>query len=577
MSNMDANISQHIADLARDAKAWPYAEARALQARLEKMDHSGDVIFETGYGPSGLPHIGTFGEVVRTTMVRRAFEHLTGASTRLICFSDDMDGLRKIPDNVPTDSGIEEDLGKPLTSVRDPFGEYPSFGAHNNARLNAFLDSFGFDYEFMSSTERYRSGEFDDGMRTVLANYSTVMDIILPTLGPERRRNYSPFFPICPDTGVVLQAEVVMVDAPGETIAYRHPVTDKKMETKVTGGACKLQWKVDWATRWNVLGIDYEMAGKDLIESVRLSTRIQSAFGGIPPCGISYELFLDVNGEKISKSRGNGLTIEEWLACASPESLSHFMYGQPKRAKRLHFEIIPRTVDEYYQHLAAAQTQEPSALVENPLWHVHGKRPDPVDLPVSYTLLLNLASVCHAETPEVVWRHLGEYIPGASPKTHPELDRLIGYAVSYYLEKVRPNEKYRAPTKAEAGHLEALAKAIAALRAEGAAGHPAERPEGVEAEDVQSAVYAVGKEAGYESLRDWFGCLYEVLLGQKSGPRMGSFFALYGLERSIALINDAIEGRLVGGAGKAREEKGSGTDKATGGAGASPNAGERRA
>ena len=521
---------------AEDAKAWPFAEARALQARLAKMsgdDPSRPVLFETGYGPSGLPHIGTFAEVVRTSMIRRAFEVLTGRPTRLICFSDDMDGLRKIPDNVPNQEMLEPHLQKPLTDVPDPFGTHDSFGAHNNARLQSFLDSFGFEYEFISATDMYKSGAFDPALRHILNNYQAVRDVILPTLGAERQATYSPFLPICPDTGHVLQAKVIKVDTQNGTITYSDPRNNAEIDVPVTGGGCKLQWKADWAMRWYALGVDYEMSGKDLIDSVTQSSKITRALGGTPPAGISYELFLDANGEKISKSKGNGLSVEDWLRYGSPESLSLFMYSQPKRAKRLHFDVIPKTVDEYYQHLGKLPSQDDAEQLENPLWHIHSGLPNQAGLPVSFTLLLNLAAVCHAEDPQIVWAYVSDYAGNIDPKTHAELDRMIGYAVNYYQDMVRPYKTYRLADAAEAGHLEALKSQLVALADDSGA------------EDIQTVVYATGKAAEYENLRDWFKCLYEVLLGQSEGPRMGSFFALYGREKSIQLIDDALVGKLV--------------------------------
>ena len=520
-------------DIASDAKAWPFAEARNLLQRLEKTGGKDVVVFETGYGPSGLPHIGTFGEVVRTTMVRHAFETMTGAKTRLICFSDDMDGFRKIPTNLPDPEQLIPYLDMPLTAVKDPFGTAPSFGDHNNARLQAFLDSFGFDYEFVSSTRCYKAGDFDDALRTVLDRYEAIMKIMLPTLGAERQATYSPFFPVCPDSGKVLQAKVVSRDVANDSITYIHPDTDAEVETKVTGGSCKLQWKADWAMRWFALGVDYEMSGKDLIDSVTQSSKITRALGGKPPVGISYELFLDANGEKISKSKGNGLTSDEWLRYGSPESLSLFMYNQPKRAKRLHFDVIPKTVDEYYQHRTKIGDQDSAAQMENPVWHIHSGVPEATALPVTFTLLLNLAAVCLAEEPSVVWGYVSDYAPGVTAKTHPELNRLIGYAVNYYQDLVRPTKTYRLPTETEGKHITALLAAFDALA------------DDAPAEDIQSAVYATGKAAGYENLRDWFQCLYQVLLGQSEGPRMGSFFALYGRAKTRLLLTDALAGKLA--------------------------------
>src|SRR5436189_1487482 len=352
--------SPSLRELAEQSNAWPFEEARKIVARLKKAPKD-VVIFETGYGPSGLPHIGTFGEVARTTMVRHAFRVLTGdtVKTRLISFSDDMDGLRKVPDNVPNREMMASHLGKPLTRVPDPFSnEYPSFGAANNARLRAFLDRFGFDYEFLSSTECYMSGRFDAALVRVLERFDAVMNIMLPSLREERAQTYSPFLPISPQTGIVLQVPVVAHDATAGTITYEDPDSKERVTTLVTGGRCKLQWKPDWAMRWLALGVDYEMAGKDLIDSVKLSGEINRALGGTPPEGFNYELFLDEKGQKISKSKGNGLTIEEWLRYASPESLWLFMYREPKAAKRLYFDIIPRHVDEYQLLLEAYERQD---------------------------------------------------------------------------------------------------------------------------------------------------------------------------------------------------------------------------
>ena len=531
-SMMMSEVIAQLQDIAQDAKAWPFAEARALAARMERTGAKDTVLFETGYGPSGLPHIGTFGEVVRTTMVRHAYETLTGQATNLVCFSDDMDGFRKVPSNIPNQKMMANYIDMPLTKVPDPFGTAPSYGMHNNLRLQAFLDGFGFEYEFKSSTECYTNGDFDTTLIRVLENYDAIMAIMLPTLGLERQATYSPFFPICPDTGRVLQAKVVGQNPAAGTISYIDPATGDIRDIEVTGGKCKLQWKCDWAMRWVALGVDYEMSGKDLIDSVTQSSKIARALGTTPPAGLSYELFLDANGEKISKSKGNGLSVEDWLRYGSPESLALFMYGQPKRAKRLHFDVIPKTVDEYYQHLGKISSQEDDALLENPVWHIHSGPPSLSVLPVSFTLLLNLAAVCHAEAPAIVWGYVTDYAPDVSPTSHPELDRMIGYAVNYYQDLVRPQKIYRLPNETEQSHLQALKHALADL------------PDHASGEDIQSVVYAVGKAAKYENLRDWFKCLYEVLLGQTEGPRMGSFFALYGRDKSVQLIDDALAGRL---------------------------------
>ncbi len=533
MTNL-SNFNQEIANLANDTKSWPFIEARNLAKRLEVQSHTSkkEVIFETGYGPSGLPHIGTFGEVVRTSMIRYAFEVLTGRKTRLICFSDDMDGLRKVPDNVPNQDELIKFLDMPLTKVPDPFETHSSFGEHNNARLQAFLDDFGFDYEFLSSSNLYQNGAFDKALLDVLSNYEKIINIILPTLGPERQATYSPFLPICPHSNKVLQVPLTGYDKEAGNISYIDPLTMDEMTTNVTGGKCKLQWKADWAMRWHALAVDYEISGKDLIDSVTLSSKIVRALGSTPPAGFSYELFLDQNGEKISKSKGNGLSVEEWLNYGSPESLSLFMYTQPKRAKRLFFDIIPKTVDEYFTHLGKIGKCDKASQLENPTWHIHRGNPVELNIPVSFNLLLNLAGACAAEDKEVIWSYVGKYAPGVTPKTHPHLDVLIGYAVTFYQDRVRPFKSYRNASEKEKIYLKKLKVSLSELQEE------------TSAEDIQNRVYAIGKQANYENLRDWFGCLYQILLGQTEGPRMGSFFKLYGLKASLKLIDDALNDRL---------------------------------
>ncbi len=525
-----APVDETLRALAADAKAWPFDEARKLLKRVEaKPPGKGYVLFETGYGPSGLPHIGTFGEVVRTTMVRHAFQRLSDMPTKLFAFSDDMDGLRKVPDNVPNAAMLEQHLGRPLTAVPDPFGTHESFGAHNNARLKAFLDEFGFDYEFVSSTECYRSGRFDDTLLNILRHYDRVMGVILPTLGEERRKTYSPFLPICPKTGVVLQVPMIARDEDAGTITYRDS-EGSEVETPVTAGACKLQWKADWAMRWVALDVDYEMSGKDLIDSVKLSGAICRILGGQPPEGFTYELFLDEAAEKISKSKGNGLSVEEWLRYGTQESLSLFMYQAPRRAKRLYFDAIPKSVDDYLTFLEKFPDQPEPERLENPVWHIHDGSPSAASMPLSFSILLNLASVCNTEDKAVLWGFISRYAPEASPESMPLLDRLVGYALAYYRDFVRPNKEYRQATDMERA-------ALADLRAE-LAGLPTDS----EAEVIQNRVYEVGKRHPFENLRDWFRTLYEVLLGQSQGPRMGSFIALYGIAETSELIDRALAG-----------------------------------
>lgn len=540
-SEMPATASD-LRALAEQSNAWPFEQAKQIVARLKKRPKD-EVLFETGYGPSGLPHIGTFGEVARTTMVRHAFRVLTDdkIKTKLLAFSDDMDGLRKVPDNVPNKDMLTQDLGKPLTQVRDPFGTHPSFGEHNNARLRAFLDTFGFDYEFASSTEYYKSGRFDATLLKMLENIDKVMAIMLPSLREERAASYSPFLPVSPRTGVVLQVPIVAHDAKAGTVSYDDPDTKERVTVPVTGGYCKLQWKPDWAMRWVALGVDYEMAGKDLIDSVKLSGKICAALGGTPPEGFNYELFLDDKGQKISKSKGNGLTIDEWLRYASPESLSLFMYREPKAAKRLHFDVIPRNVDDYQQFTDGYPRQDGKQRLSNPVWHIHAGNPPLADMPVTFQLLLTLVSSSNAENAETLWGFIGRYRPGVTPKTHPKLDDMVGYAINYYRDFVAPTKKFREPTDSERIALTDLRNALAQL------------PPEASAEDIQNVVYEIGRREPFlDQVKkgkdgrpgvslDWFNMLYQVLLGQEKGPRFGSFVAVYGVTNAIAMIDTTLK------------------------------------
>jgi lysyl-tRNA synthetase class 1 len=516
--------------LSADAKAWPFEQARAVLKRVEKRDPALPVIFETGYGPSGLPHIGTFGEVARTTMVRRAFEALTEGArpTRLIAFSDDMDGFRKVPTNLPNAEMLKEYLGKPLTRVPDPFGTHESFAHHNNARLCAFLDSFGFEYEFYSATQQYTSGAFDAVLLRMLERFDDVMAIMLPTLGAERQATYSPFLPVSPTSGNVLQVPTLERNVSKGTIVFLDE-DGTKQEVPVTGGHVKVQWKPDWALRWTALGVDYEMAGKDLTPSVQVSSRIAKVLGCPPPEGFAYELFLDENGEKISKSKGNGLSVEEWLTYGPPESLSYFMFGKPKTAKRLYFDQIPRAVDEYLQQLDAYAGQDAAQRLDNPVWHIHGGHPPEAGSPVTFGLLLNLVSAAGAADKGTIWGFIVRYAPEATPETHPFLDRLVEGAVAYYRDFVAPTQRRRAPTAMERAAMEDLLTRLRALE-----------PSETDAELIQAEVYEAGKSQQFENLRDWFKALYEVLFGQSQGPRFGGFAAIFGLPGTINMIESAL-------------------------------------
>ena len=536
---MTHTIDPAITAALSDAKAWPFEEAKKLIQRLDKLPDGKDkvVLFETGYGPSGLPHIGTFGEVARTTMVRHAFEILTEGKrkTRLLCFSDDMDGMRKIPDNVPDKAFLEPHLHKPLTSVPDPFGgNYDSFGHHNNAMLRRFLDTFGFEYEFASATDYYRSGKFDAMLMRAAERYQKIMDVMLPTLGPERQATYSPFLPISPQSGRVLYVPMKHVDAKAGTITF---ADEDGTETTlpVTGGNVKLQWKPDFGMRWAALGVDFEMFGKDHQTNAVVYDRICEILGGTAPHHFVYELFLDEVGQKISKSKGNGLTIDEWLTYAPAESLALYMFQKPRAAKRLYFDVIPRAVDEYLQFLAAYPAQDAKAKLDNPVWHIHSGKPPEAELPVTFALLLNLVSASNAHDKDVLWGFIRRVAPGATAAEHPLLDHLAGYAIRYYDDFVKPEKKFRAPTADETAALTALDTLLAAA------------PAHASAEDLQNIVYEAGKSNGYtkETLRSWFQAIYEVLLGASQGPRFGSFIALYGIDNTRKLIKDGLAGKLL--------------------------------
>ena len=518
-------------DAALASKAWPFEEARKLVKRYEKAPPAkGYVLFETGYGPSGLPHIGTFGEVARTTMIRRAFELISDIPTRLICFSDDVDGMRKVPDNVPNPEMLREHLQRPLTSVPDPFGQYESFGHHNNAMLRRFLDTFGFQYDFISATEFYKTGQFDAILLRAAERYDALMEVMLKSLREERQRTYSIFLPIHPETGRVLYVPMKDVNAKDGTITFDDE-DGREWTLPVTGGHVKLQWKPDFGARWAALDVDFEMYGKDHSTNTPIYDRICEVLGGRKPEHFTYELFLDENGEKISKSKGNGLTIDEWLTYASTESLSYFMYQKPKTAKRMHFDVIPRAVDEYHQQLRAYPDQDAAGKVNNPVWHIHGGTPPESRMVVPFSMLLNLASVSAAEEKAKLWGFIQRYAPEAAPETHPDLDQAAGFAVRYYNDFVKPHKVYRAPSDLEREALVDLRDQLKTWDG------------GLDAEALQGLVFAVGRDR-FDPLRDWFTALYEVLLGASQGPRFGGFIALYGVEETVALIDRALAGDL---------------------------------
>jgi len=527
------NVPEELRSAALVSKAWPYEEARKLLKRYPDGPPEGGIVFETGYGPSGLPHLGTFQEVVRTLMVRHALSEMVDWPSRLIAFSDDMDGMRKVPPGVPHQDMMHAHLDRPLSLVPDPYGcGHDSYAGHNNNLLQQFLDRFGFEYEFLASSDCYRSGRFDDTLRQVLRRYGAIMDVMLPTLGEERRRTYSPVLPISPESGKVLQVPIEVIDAEAGTVRYTDPATGRAVEQSILSGGAKLQWKVDWAMRWVALGVDYEMSGKDLIDSVTQSSKIARILGSRPPEGFNFELFLDENGEKISKTKGNGVAIDEWLAYAPEESLEFYIYREPRKAKQLSFGVIPKAVDEYYQFLAAYPAQEWDKRLGNPVHHIHAGKVPKIDLPITFSLLLNLVGAAGSADKAVVWGFVSKYLAkvceGQTAHLYDTLDALIGHAIRYFSDFVAPSLIKRAPTEQEAAALRDLDARL-------------EQHGDYDPVAIQNLVYAVGNSHGFENLRDWFKALYETLLGTSQGPRMGSFIALYGIDECRHLIAEALE------------------------------------
>ncbi len=510
------------------ASAWPFVEIRKLlKERKHLIQKKDKIIFQTGYGPSGLPHIGTFGEVARTTMMINALQQIDKIGTELITFSDDMDGLRKVPENIPNNEILKKNLGKPLTEIPDPFGKFKSFAEHNNTMLKQFLKKFNFEFSFKSSTENYKNGTFNDSLKRVAEKYDEIMNIILPTLRTERRQTYCPFLPICPESGKVLEIPMINLEKKTGKIIFDNG--GKKIQTNIYDGNCKLQWKVDWAMRWFTFDVDFEMYGKDLTESAILSSKVCKTLGKVPPNGFAYELFLDEKGEKISKSKGNGITIDEWLSYASPESLSLYMYQNPRRAKKLYSDVVPKAVDEYLSLIEKFPDQKEKDRLSNPVWHVHNGEPPKEKIVMSFSMLLNLVGSSNADDKKILWKFINRFHKDVNPNSNPILDNLTEHAIKFFKDKLKPKKKYKKPDSQEKKALSELALKIEKIK------------EDMPPEEIQTIVYSVGKENGYEkNLRDWFKLIYQVLFGDIDGPRMGFFISFFGVQETIKLIKDKI-------------------------------------
>ncbi len=518
---LDNNVIQSVS-------AWPFVEIRnLLKERKDLIKSKKKIIFQTGYGPSGLPHIGTFGEVARTTMMINVLHQIDKIDTELITFSDDMDGLRKVPENIPNDEILIKNLGMPLTSIPDPFGKFNSFAEHNNTMLKQFLKRFNFEFSFKSSTENYKNGTFNESLKRVAEKYEEIMNIILPTLRSERRKTYCPFLPLCPDTGKVLEIPMLSLEKNTGKITFDNK--GKKIQTDIYNGNCKLQWKVDWAMRWFTFDVDFEMYGKDLTESAILSSKVCKVLGKTPPSGFAYELFLDEKGEKISKSKGNGITIEEWLNYASPESLSLYMFQNPKRAKKLYSDVVPKAVDEYLSLIEKFPGQKIKDQLSNPVWHIHNGKPPNEKIVMSFSMLLNLVGSSNADDKKILWKFINRFHKNVNPQSNPILDNLTKHAIKFFRDKLKPKKIYKKPNDQEKKALMKLAQAIEKIN------------DNTPPEEIQTIVYSVGKKNGYEkSLRDWFKLIYQVLFGDIDGPRMGFFISFFGVQETIKLIKDKI-------------------------------------
>ena len=508
------------------SKSWPIEEAKTILKNFKDKTNKGYILFQTGYGPSGLPHIGTFAEVSRTQMVMKMLNKISDIPTKLFTFSDDYDALRKVPENIPNQKMLQENLGKPLTSIPDPFEKYKSFAEHNNKKLKYFLDEFGFEYEFKSATNLYQSGFFDKYILLVLKNYKKILDIVLPTIGPDRRSTYSPFLPLSLKSGKLLQVPIKIEDEKKGEISFTDE-DGKEYKTTVIKGNCKLQWKVDWAMRWRALDVDYELYGKDLVDSIRTSEQISKILGKSSPIGFNYELFLDENGEKISKSKGNGMTIDDWLKYAPTESLLLFMYYTPKKAKRLYFDVIPKHVDEYLKHLRQFENQNDIEKLNNPVIHIHKDKIPKAEIDISFSLILNLVNACQSDDKNIIWNYIKEYMPDAKPSDNYYTDKLVEFSIQYYKDFVEPNKKYKKPSDEEKKILQELIKFLKKCKPK------------ITSEEIQNEIYDLGKKYKYE-LKDWFLFLYETLLGQKNGPRLGTFILLLSIKETIKLIEDSF-------------------------------------
>jgi lysyl-tRNA synthetase class 1 len=513
--------------------SWPFKEAQTLQKRF-KAPPDKPVTFETGFGPSGLPHIGTFAEVARTTWVQRAFEHLSGWETRLIAFSDDMDGLRKVPLNMPQPDMLAEHLGKPLCYIPDPFGQDESYSAHMNRKLQEFLDAYGFTYQFQSSQEAYERGDFDEGLAILLQKVEQVRAIILPTLGQDKRADWSPFFPICQKCGRIYSTRVIGYHPEDNTIDYvcDQPIGSAagcgdKNTISILGGQVKVGWKVDWALRWYAYDVGYEMYGKDLIDSARLSGQITRLMSKQPPNGFFYEMFLDEEGRKISKSVGKGLTVNGWVSYAPLESLLHYLFQNPRRAKRLFWDVVPKSVDDYLADLRQYPSLDETKKPDQAIWHIFnlGRNVPAYDAGINFSLVNNLVSALGTDQAELTYEYLKRYDP--STANHEDMVRdLVQKSINYYRDFILPGKQYRLPTEAERQLLQAARDRLSNFESD-------------DENDLQTIPFDIARENDIPPAKV-FQAFYQVVLGQERGPRFGTFARLVGKEKLLLLLDKAL-------------------------------------
>jgi lysyl-tRNA synthetase class 1 len=533
----EASRSDSQSGKAAGAELWPREEARRLAERVAAYEPERPVIFQSGFGPSGLPHLGTMAEILRPSFVRKAFHLIEPARpSRLIVFIDDLDGLRKVPENVPNRESVEQYLGMPVAKIPDPFGCCASFADHMVGLLGGFLAPVEVEYELMRAAEMYSSGRFDEGLKLILEKHEEIIAIIAPTLREENRAGWSPFMPICPKCGQVVEravtayhAERASVEFTCEKSAGGRPGCGFSGEQSVLGGMAKVQWKVDWALRWYVLKVDYELYGKDLTDSARLSGQILRVMGGRPPLGFPFEMFLDEEGRKVSKSVGRGVTVEQWTRYAPIEVLKFFLLLNPRRARKLFLEAIPQYVDEYLdavrEYAAASEEQRRESMLE---FVIQSTTPRRFNSALSFGLMMNLVAALGSSDSDFIWKYLVRYDAsiGGEPDTEAMGRRLMQCALNFYRDFIEPTKKLYTPSDAERAQLKTL---DAYLR----------ENQDASAEDIEKKIYDLGRE-NYEKPGKIFPLLYRSILGQERGPRLGAFIRLATPARIIELLDATI-------------------------------------